>query len=58
MSVVIFGILCVISLIAEFCLAGLMYEKDWWSPAAILALSMAFCGAVSSMFTYSVIFWE
>ncbi len=57
MNIIAFGILCAISVIAEFCLAGFAYEKEMWSPAAILAMSMAFCGIICSVFTYSVIFW-
>ena len=58
MTIWMFGLLCAACICIEFLLAGVMYEKELWSPAIILAMSMAFCGIICSMFTYSVIFWR
>lgn len=55
MNIWFFGILCLISLIGWFYLAGVAFEEDYWSPAAIIVISMVISAAIASVFTISVI---
>lgn len=56
MNAWLFGVLCAVCLFGEFYLAGCAFEEKMWSPAIILAASMAFSAIIGCMLTLYVIF--
>jgi hypothetical protein len=55
MNIWSFGALCLVCLIACFCLAGLEFNEGKWSPAAIVLMSMLFSAIIGSLFTIFVL---